>query len=188
VQSIGDKAFYGCDKLGTVIFLGYEAPRLEEEYDTAYITYENMPQTGYYNTKNRSDKGLGISPYYMWMSSNFSYFYFGANFVDHIGHLDDNNSLVMVRPINGQHYDTFIFAQYFPTVVDGHYAPTEDTLKVIELIAALPDAADVTLAHKEQIEEVFQDLYWVDIEDHFEDAYEVTEEARCGAKWYESRH
>ena len=43
-------------------------------------------------------------------------------------------------------------------------------------------------SHKEQIEEVFQDLYWVDIEDHFEDAYEVTEEARCGAKWYESRH
>ena len=43
-------------------------------------------------------------------------------------------------------------------------------------------------SHKEQIEEVFQDLYWVNIEDHFEDAYEVTEEARCGAKWYESRH
>lgn len=43
-------------------------------------------------------------------------------------------------------------------------------------------------SHKEQIEEVFQDLYWVDIEDHFEDAYEVTEDARSGAKWYESRH
>ena len=43
-------------------------------------------------------------------------------------------------------------------------------------------------SHKEQIEEVFQDLYWVDIEDHFEDAYEVTEEARCFSKWYESRH
>ena len=43
-------------------------------------------------------------------------------------------------------------------------------------------------SHKEQIEKVFQDLYWVDIEDHFEDAYEVTEEARSDAKWYESRH
>lgn len=42
--------------------------------------------------------------------------------------------------------------------------------------------------HKEQIEEVFQDLYWVNIEDHFEDAYEVTESARDDAKWYESRH
>lgn len=43
-------------------------------------------------------------------------------------------------------------------------------------------------SHKEQIKEVFKDLYWVDIEDHFEDAYEVTEEAMSGAKWYESRH
>ena len=43
-------------------------------------------------------------------------------------------------------------------------------------------------SHKEQIEEVFQDLYWVDIEDHFEDAYEITEEARGEAEWYESRH
>lgn len=43
-------------------------------------------------------------------------------------------------------------------------------------------------SHKEQIEEVFQDLYWVDIEDHFEDAYEITEEARGEAEWYDSRH
>ena len=43
-------------------------------------------------------------------------------------------------------------------------------------------------SHKERIEEVFKDLYWVDIEDHFEDAYEVTEEARSDAEWYESRH
>lgn len=43
-------------------------------------------------------------------------------------------------------------------------------------------------SHREQIEEIFQDLYFVDIEDHFEDAYEVTESARDDAKWYESRH
>ena len=42
--------------------------------------------------------------------------------------------------------------------------------------------------HKEQIEKVFYDLYWVDIEDHFEDAYEITAEARSDAKWYDSRH
>ena len=43
-------------------------------------------------------------------------------------------------------------------------------------------------SHREQLEEIFQDLYWVDIEDHFEDAYEVTESARDDAKWYASRH
>ena len=43
-------------------------------------------------------------------------------------------------------------------------------------------------SHKEQIEEVFKDLYWVDIKDHFEDAYEVTALAYNDAAWYESRH
>ena len=42
--------------------------------------------------------------------------------------------------------------------------------------------------HKEQIEKIFCDLYWVDIEDHFEDAYEITKEARYDAEWCESRH
>lgn len=42
--------------------------------------------------------------------------------------------------------------------------------------------------HKEEIDAVFKDLYWVDIEDHFTNAYEITEEACDNAKWYESRH
>lgn len=42
--------------------------------------------------------------------------------------------------------------------------------------------------HKDEIEKTFKDLYWVDIEDHFEDAWEVTEDARDDALWYESRH
>lgn len=42
--------------------------------------------------------------------------------------------------------------------------------------------------HKEEIDTVFKDLYWVDIEDHFTNAYEITEEACYDARWYESRH
>ena len=42
--------------------------------------------------------------------------------------------------------------------------------------------------HKDEIDTVFEDLYWVDIEDHFTNAYEVTEEACDDARWYESRH
>ena len=42
--------------------------------------------------------------------------------------------------------------------------------------------------HKDQIEEVFKDLYWVDIEDHFEDALDVTEEASGDAIWSDYRH
>jgi hypothetical protein len=42
--------------------------------------------------------------------------------------------------------------------------------------------------HRNQIEEVFKDLYWVDIEDHFENAWDVTEEASDDAIWSDYRH
>ena len=42
--------------------------------------------------------------------------------------------------------------------------------------------------HKEQIKEVFKDLYWVEIEDCFEGAWEVTENAYDDAIWSDSRH
>lgn len=43
-------------------------------------------------------------------------------------------------------------------------------------------------SHESLIEEKFSDLYWVDIEDHFVDASDVTESAYDDALWYESRH
>lgn len=52
-----------------------------------------------------------------------------------------------------------------------------------------PETWDAFLeSHKEQIKEVFRDLYWVEIEDHFEGAYEVTEDAYDDAIWYDGRH
>jgi hypothetical protein len=144
--AIGDKAFYKCENLTTVIFLSYVAPTLEEEFDTSHITADNLPQTGYF----MEYLGLGIAPYYMWnVTSYFSNFYFGANFVDFIGHIE--TKLVMVRPTNGQYYDTFIMSQYFGTVVEGNEAAIEATLKVMAMIAALPEARDVTLADKDVI-------------------------------------
>ncbi len=142
--SIGDKAMYDCDKLGVVVFTSYEAPRLEEAYDTSYLTYENMPFTG----KVSGYEGLGISKYYMWnVASYYNNFYFGANFVDYIGHLDNN--LVMVKPQNGQRYDSMILGQYFATVVEGANAPITATLEVIAMIDALPVA--INLSHEELV-------------------------------------
>lgn len=43
-------------------------------------------------------------------------------------------------------------------------------------------------SHENLIEEKFSDLYWVDIEDHFVDASDVTESAYDDALWRESRH
>lgn len=42
--------------------------------------------------------------------------------------------------------------------------------------------------HKDVIEKKLIGMYWVDIEDHFEDAFVVTENARCDSIWRESRH
>ena len=42
--------------------------------------------------------------------------------------------------------------------------------------------------HEDLIKEKFRDLYWVDIEDHFEDAWDVTQDAIDDSLWYDSRH
>ena len=137
--AIGDKAFYECENLALVIFNSYNAPMLEEAYDQNYLTYDNLPFTGSMQVSaDHVAVGLGISKYYMWnITSSFNNFYFGANFVDYIGHIE--NKLVMVKPANGQNYDSFIFSQYFSTIVDGNNAAMKDTLNVIAMINALPD-------------------------------------------------
>ncbi|MBO5240056.1 MAG: leucine-rich repeat protein [Clostridia bacterium] len=134
LKALGDKALYDCQQLSVVVFTSYEAPILEEEYDVSYVSYENLPMNGQIG----GYQGLGISKYYMWnVTANFSTFYFGANFVDHIGHIHKN--LAMVVPANGQNYDSFIFGQYFSTTVAGSNAATQDTINVIGLINALPE-------------------------------------------------
>ena len=144
LKALGDKAFFGCYYLYVVVFTSYEAPLLEEEYDLTYLTYENMPFTG-----TMGDfEGLGISPFYMWnVESAFNNFYFGSNFVDYIGH--NTGYLVAVTPSNGQNYDTFVMSKYFRTNVQGSPAAMEDTVKVIAMIAALPEK--ITLADEAKI-------------------------------------
>ena len=140
LKTLGDKAFYGCKKLATVVFTGYEAPMLEEAFDSSYAVTENMA------TVNRK----GISKYYMWTTVyDTTNYYYGATFVDYIG--NGNGNVVMVKPSNGTGYDTFIFDHYFGAKVAGSAAPTDETLAVIEIIAQLPDAMEVTLSHEEQI-------------------------------------
>lgn len=130
VKALGDKAFYGCNNLSVAVFLGYDAPALEEEYDSTYAATENLPY-------NSGSGNVSVSKYYMWnaSASHGELFYYGATFVDRIGTSD--KTLVMVRPANGQNYDSFIFGQYFSTTIDGNNAATQETLNVIAMIAAL---------------------------------------------------
>ncbi len=156
LNSIGHKAFYACYDLTTVIFKSYDAPILEEEFDSNYYdSFENFPATGEYeftyndgtaDGKLMTFEGLGVVPFYMWNISSglYSNVYYGANFVDYIGYVDNN--LVMVRPSNGQNYETFIYGQYFGTVIDGSLAADDVTLSAIAAIVQIPSS--VKLEHE----------------------------------------
>ncbi|MBQ8689447.1 MAG: leucine-rich repeat protein [Clostridia bacterium] len=157
LNSVGDKAFYKCDSLSLVEFKSYYAPILEEEFDQNYHdSYDNIPATGEYefnrtvdssNTETVYKQGLGIVPYYMWnvaTGTKYSNVYYGANFVDRIGYYDAD--LIMISPSNGESYETFIYGQYFKTVINGALAADDVTLAAIKAINALPNP--VLLEHE----------------------------------------
>ena len=105
------------------------------------VPYTDTGYSGYDEEGNIVPvKGLGLSDYYIW-NLNGSNFYYGANFVDYVGKIND--SIVMVRPSNGRGYDSFIFGQYFDVVVNGSPAPTLETVRVIGLIDELPAVDDI---------------------------------------------
>ena len=85
----------------------------------------------------------------MWNATDTpSVIYYGANFVDYIGHLD--RLVAVVKPTNGLYYDSFIYNNYFGLYVDGAAAADPTTLEAIAAIEALPET--VTLADKPLVE------------------------------------
>ena len=156
VKSIGHKAFFGCSDLKVVSLSSYEAPILEEEFDSSYYeSFENIPGTGDFGSYNDYDgteiviSGMGLLPYYMWNATDgmYSNVFYGANFVDYVGKVE--NKLTLIRPSNGQHYDTFIFGQYFDTVIDGAAGADDVTLNAIAAITLIPER--VSLSDKDTV-------------------------------------
>ena len=153
LRSIGHKAFYDCDKLTMISFGSYNAPVLEEEYDYSYwLSAENLPAKGDYQYQDAYTgatviySGLGIVPYFMWNATEApSVIYYGANFADYVGRVDQN--ILMVKPVNGVGYDSFVLNKYFTLAVEGGAAADATTLAAIEAINKIP--SNVTLAHKE---------------------------------------
>ncbi|MGN0999524.1 MAG: leucine-rich repeat protein [Faecousia sp.] len=146
VASVGHKAFYGCEELHTVVFGSYNAPILEEEFDSIYYeSLAHIPGTGDYGSYTDYDGtevnvvGMGLIPCYMWNATDglYSNVFYGANFVDYVGYVE--NKLTMVRPANGQHYDSYIFGQYFDLTIDGSAAADDVTLAAIAAIKAIPE-------------------------------------------------
>ncbi len=157
VAAIGHKAFFDCGKLETVIFNSYDAPILEEEFDpTYYECLEHIPGSGDYGTYTDYDgtevtiQPMGMLPYFMWNTTGgmYSNVYYGANFVDYVGYVTDK--LMLVRPVNGQHYDSFIMGQYFDLTLDGASAADDVTLAAIDAINRIPER--VVYEHKEIVE------------------------------------
>ncbi len=156
LNAIGHKAFYGCDKLTMVTLTAYKAPILEEMYDEEmFNSKEYIAATGdYAYTWDASGEeityaGLGIVPYFMWNAGDVPQnVYYGANFVDYIGKVEP--TLVLVAPVNGVQYDSFIMNQYFGTYVAGAAAADDVTLAAIAAIDRLPDP--VSLADKPLVE------------------------------------
>ncbi len=144
VAALGHKAFYGCDELITVTFQSYDAPILEEEYDYYYyLSQDHIPATGEYSFTDATEavfykNGLELVPYFMWNAAESpSNIYYGASFVDYIGHYEAD--LVLVRPTNGQNYNSFVMNQYFAMTLDGAAAADDLTLAAINAINALPE-------------------------------------------------
>ena len=156
LNAIGHKAFYQCDELITVIFNSHLAPTLEEEFDIERYTVFNIPASGeyeYYDNDGNTLKapGLGVIPYFMfnpmtytsdYMSANYYSMYYGASFVNYIG--EGNPNLIMIRPSNGQEYDSFIMGQYFTTTFDGSVAAEKTTITAIEAINKLPERVQLS--------------------------------------------
>ncbi len=143
--AIGHKAFFACDKLEMVIFGSHTVPIFEEEFDpTYYNTLDHIPGSGDYGTYTDYDgnevaiNGMGIVPYFIWNATGgmYSNVFYGANFVDYVGNVE--NKAIMVRPVNGVGYDSFICGQYFDIVIDGPAAPDETAVAAINAIKAIP--------------------------------------------------
>ncbi len=149
VASIGHKAFFDCEKLAIVNFSSYYAPTLEEEYDAYYFqSNENLPTLPEYDT-DLGGTGLGIIDYFMWnVGGDKTNIFYGANFKNYVGKVD--NKIIMIKPVNGVHYDSFIFSQYFDTVFEGANAADNNTLAAIDAINRLP--ATITLNDKAAVE------------------------------------
>lgn len=144
--AIGHKAFFDCNNLEMVMFGSYTVPKFEEEFDPKYYQlFENIPGTGDYGTYTDYDgndvqiNGTGMIPYYMWNATAdmYSNVFYGANFVDYVGKVEDK--LTMVRPINGVGYDSFICSQYFDLTIDGPAAPDSASVDAINAIKAIPE-------------------------------------------------
>ncbi len=157
VTAIGHKAFYDCQDLEMVILGSQQAPVLEEEFDPSYYNnLEHVPGTGDFGTYTDYDgtevtiEPMEIVPFFMWNATGgmYSNAFYGATFVDYVGAVEEK--LLLIRPVNGVGYDSFIYGQYFDRFLNGPAAPDANTLAAIQAIKSL--GSKVSYEDKDRVE------------------------------------
>ena len=139
VSAIGDKAFFACDKLSLVTFTSYRAPIFEEAYDyDYYLDPDTLPGI----PDEDIAYGLGILNFKAYTVGSASNSFYGANFINYVGQVD--RKIVMVRPVNGINYDTYIASHYFATTINGATAAEDATLEAIAAINRIPEKVLLT--------------------------------------------
>ncbi len=157
IKAIGDKAFYGCNSLGVVVFRSLEVPILEEQYDTSVEESSSGVYLRMIGT-TRGGAGLGIVTFDQWNADATTVLY-GANFVAEIGteegiEAHDAKTLVMVRPMNGNGYENWLYFRYFDAALEGALEMEDRTVEIANRIRALPAPVDVTLEWEGEVTEL----------------------------------
>lgn len=132
LKTIGDSAFYNCEKLKTIEFRSYLMPELEgiQTNDTSKLA-NNIEQI-FRPNKNIVYYNLSFEP--MW------YLYFNLG-----GQMGKVENIAAIVPENGVGYDNWLTNLYFDLIIKGANAKSDETVHAENLINALPGVRNMTL-------------------------------------------
>ena len=107
LKYIGNYAFYGCEKLGTVVFKSYYAPVLEGTMtgEEIKITFENVSDYPGFDDLYKYD-------FYYITQSEVAAPYYYSTFIGTVGHKSVTD-IVAILPDNCEGYETLIYDAYF---------------------------------------------------------------------------
>ena len=137
LKYIGNYAFYGCEKLGTVVFKSYNAPVLEGTMtgEEIKITFDNLSDYPGFDKLYKYD-------FYYLTQSEVALPYYYSTFVGTVGHTTAQD-IVAVLPDNCEGYDTLIYDAYFTIsdvtsgITSGKYANA-----FVDAVNKLPENVD----------------------------------------------
>ncbi len=137
LKYIGNYAFYGCEKLNTVVFKSYYAPVLEGTMtgEVIEITFDNIADYPGFDNLYKYD-------FYYLIQGEVAIPYYYSTFIGTVGH-KDTKEITAILPDNRQGYDVLIYDAYFAFseetsgVTAGRYA-----IAFMDAVGKLPENVD----------------------------------------------